>query len=225
MAEDDSFIHEVNEEIRKDKALALWGRYGPIIIYGAVALVFGTALWQGYTYWQNNKAGNIGDSFIEASALAKSGNYDEALKTFDQIASSNFGNYPALAQLQEASIALKKGDKKAAVDIFDKVVKNSKTPDNLKNVARINAAYILIDSESFDQINERISSFNDDNNPMRLSAREILGLSAWKAGLLPQAKTYFEQIINDSNSLGSGFATRAQIMLDLINSRTQSAKG
>ena len=44
---DDSFIREVNEELRQDQAKALWDRYGPafiglalIVVLSIVALVF-----------------------------------------------------------------------------------------------------------------------------------------------------------------------------------------
>ena len=225
MAEDDSFIREVNEEIRQEKARALWGRYGPIIIGAAVVLVLGTAAWQGYTYWQNKKAGAIGDTMTQASDLAASGKIDEAMATLKQVEASNFGSYPVLAQLSEAGLTLEKGDKQGAVALLDKITQSTDTPNALKDVARIRAAYILVDTASFNDISQRMATLAADNNPMRLSAREILGLSAWKAGNLPQAKTYFEQIINDSDSAGSGVAARAQLMLGLINSRTESAKG
>ena len=40
---DDSFIREVNEELRQDQAKALWDRYGPIVLGIAVAVVLATA--------------------------------------------------------------------------------------------------------------------------------------------------------------------------------------
>ncbi|WP_182419185.1 tetratricopeptide repeat protein [Bartonella sp. HY038] len=225
MAEDDSFIREVNEEIRQEKARALWGKFGPMIIGAAVALVLGTAVWQGYSYWQNKKAGTIGDAMLTAESLVKGGKVDEAIAALKQIESSEFGGYPSLAQMREAGLTLEQGNKQAAVAMFDKIAQNSDTPSALKDIASIRAAYILVDTADFNELSQRVTVFASDNNPMRLSAREILGLSAWKVGNLAEAKNYFEQIINDSESAGSGVAARAQLMLSLINSRTESAKG
>ena len=56
----ESFIREVNEEIRQEKAKALWGNYGPYLILAAVILVLGTGIYQIYDHWQSSKAGRIG---------------------------------------------------------------------------------------------------------------------------------------------------------------------
>ena len=47
---DDSFIREVNEEIRQDRAKALWDRYGPAAIVVAVLVVLATAAWVGFDF-------------------------------------------------------------------------------------------------------------------------------------------------------------------------------
>ena len=47
MMSDDSFIREVNEELRQDQAKALWDRYGPAFIALAVLVVLGTAAFVG----------------------------------------------------------------------------------------------------------------------------------------------------------------------------------
>jgi hypothetical protein len=48
---DDSFIREVNEEMRQDQARLLWDRYGPAALALAVLVVLATAAFVGYEYW------------------------------------------------------------------------------------------------------------------------------------------------------------------------------
>ena len=57
---DDSFIREVNEEIRQDQAKALWDRYGPAVIVLAVLVVLGTAAFVGYDYWDEHPRQPVG---------------------------------------------------------------------------------------------------------------------------------------------------------------------
>jgi hypothetical protein len=45
---DDSFIREVNEEIRREQAQALWDRFGPALLGIAILIVLGTAAVVGY---------------------------------------------------------------------------------------------------------------------------------------------------------------------------------
>ena len=42
-------FREVDEEVRKDRALTLWNRYGRFLIGGVVGVVAATAAWQGWT--------------------------------------------------------------------------------------------------------------------------------------------------------------------------------
>src|SRR5262245_23830679 len=74
---DDSFIREVNQELRQDQARALWDRYGPIGLAIAVAVVLATAAVVGYRYWVDTKANASGDAFSQALTLANSGKSDE----------------------------------------------------------------------------------------------------------------------------------------------------
>ena len=60
---DDSFIREVNEELRKDQAKALWDRYGPVALAVAVLVVLATALWVGYDHWVRTRANSSGDAW------------------------------------------------------------------------------------------------------------------------------------------------------------------
>lgn len=54
-------------------------------------------------------------------------------------------------------------------------------------------------------------------NAMRHSAREALGLSAYKAGDYAKAKSWFQQIVDDAQS-PRGIMNRAQMLLDVIAS-------
>jgi hypothetical protein len=63
---DDSFIREVNEELRSDQMRFVWRRFGRVIIAVAVLIVVGTAGYNGYRYWASHQAGDNGDKFIAA---------------------------------------------------------------------------------------------------------------------------------------------------------------
>ena len=88
---DDHFIREVNEELRKDQAKALWDRYGPIALAAAVLIVLATAAYVGYNYWIETRAGRSGDAFSQALRLANDGKNDEALKAFETLEAEGHG--------------------------------------------------------------------------------------------------------------------------------------
>ena len=50
---DDSFIREVDEELRSDRFQDFWKAYGKVLIGVALAIVIGTAA---YRYWEYSTA-------------------------------------------------------------------------------------------------------------------------------------------------------------------------
>jgi len=219
--EEDSFIREVNEELRRENARALWGRYGPILIGGAVALVLGTAVWQFYNYWIESKANRIGGQMVNALSMSESeGQYDLALAELDNVKMSDFGAYPILAAFRQAALLIQKGETQAAVQEFDAIANDGKAPEILRNMARLRAAYLLVDVGSFADVEARVKMLATDTNaPVQMAAREALGLAAWKAQDYSQAKDYFERIVSDEAALRTGFQLRAMQMLALLVER------
>ena len=68
--QNDSFIREVNEELRSDQVRNAWKRYSRIIIGAAVVIVLGTAGHRLWTHWDSTQASDAGDKFLAALTLA-----------------------------------------------------------------------------------------------------------------------------------------------------------
>jgi hypothetical protein len=212
--EHDSFIREVNEELRSDQMKAIWKQYGLIILGIAVAIVIGTAGYRGYTYWSNVQASASGDRFLEAMKLATENKPDEALAAFEALEKDGYAAYPVLARMRVAALQAAK-DPKAAIASFDEVAKDQKVPDAIRDVARLRAGWLMVDTAPYDDVSKEIEVLTDPQNPMRHSAREALGLSAYKNGNFKQAKDWFQAIANDQQT-PVNVGHRGQIMLDLM---------
>ncbi|MCF7643878.1 tetratricopeptide repeat protein [Bacillus subtilis] len=220
---DDSFIREVNEELRSEQMRAVWRRFGPILIGGAVAIVIGTAGYVGYEYWRESKAAVSGDQFLAALELAGENKTDEALSALKTLETEGAGSYPLLAQLRSATLLEQKKDMAGAVSAFDAVAADNKAPVALRDVAKLRAAYILVDTGSYDDVAKRAETLSADGNPMRGSAREVLGLAAYKAGRTDDAVKLFQQNADDA-AIPANIRQRANTMLDLMRSTEAAAK-
>lgn len=212
---DDSFIREVNQEYRQAQARALWDRYGPAGIGVAVAVVLATAAYVGYDYWIDSKANTSGDAFSQALNLANGGKQDEALAALKQLETDGHGAYPLLARMRAATVLADKGDFAGAVAEFDKVAADTSIPQALRDMAKLRAGYILVDSGSYQDVSGRVEVLTNDTNPLRHSAREALGLSAWKEGKAKDALVFFEQISTDETAPRNA-RDRASMLSDLI---------
>ncbi|AQX28309.1 MULTISPECIES: DUF2659 family protein [unclassified Bartonella] len=211
----DNFIYEVNEEIRQEKFYAFWKRYGFLIIGVIIVFILMIAFYQIYQQQQMSKASNVGDTFIKSLDLADEHHFDEAIKHLESVKKSDFGGYPFLANLREASLWMERGDAVKSVKMFDMIAADEKAPQILRKVAKIRAAYILVDIGTLDDVIQRVKDMANDIDPMRMSAREALGLAAYKADKMDNAIYYFQKIVEES-ALGFKVTDRAKIMLDLI---------
>jgi hypothetical protein len=214
---DDGFFREVNEELRSDKVKAFWKRYGSLLIGAVVALVVGTGVFAFYEYWTEKQASQSGDQFLAALNLVRDGKNDEALKTLDQLEKDGYGAYPVLARMRAAGVIAQKGDLAGAVVAFDKVSADTSIPQAIRDLAKLRAAFILVDTGSYDDVASRAEPLSSDSNPMRHSAREALGLAAWKAGRGADATKLFQQI-SDDQAAPANVRQFADTMLDLLKS-------
>jgi hypothetical protein len=211
-------FHEVEDDLRREKAKRLWARFGPYVILAAVLIVVGVGGWRGWEYWREQQAAAEGDRFVAALKLASENKHDEAMTALNDIAATGTGGYPVLAGFRAASelAATKKTDD--AVKAFDAIAAKPGTPPLLQQMARLRAALLVVDTSDLAQMKSRIGDLAETGNPWRHSARELLGLTAWRTGDLEAARGYFQSIADDPETPQS-MQSRTQLMQDLIRSK------
>lgn len=214
---EDSFVKEVDDELRADQFKSLWQRYGIVLVSAAVAVVLGTAGFEGYKYWRDRQASKSGDLFLEALTNAKDQKPEDALKALAELEKTGFGSYPLLARMRAATVLATQGNAKGAVEAFDAISADKSVDSAIADMARLRAALLLVDSGSYDDVAKHAEFLTADNNALRFSAREALGLSAWKAGKAKEAQGFFESIKNDE-AAPRALGERADLMLSVIKS-------
>jgi hypothetical protein len=217
----DTFVREVNEELRQERVRALWIRYGTAAVIVSVLIVLGVA---GYVLWQRYQAGVAaadGDRLLQATSLYSEGKTQEGNAILDGLARNGVGAYPALARMRlaEARVA---DDPAAAVAAFDEVANTSGAPQGLRDMAAVRAAYLLVDHGSLADVRARVERLTGDAEPLRFPAREALGLAAWKAQDIETARTMFDQLQEDLGA-PNGIRRRAGLMQELIAASTPPA--
>lgn len=212
---DDSFIREVNEELRSDQMKGAWRRFGRYIIAVAVLIVLGTIGKVAYEYWDSNQSSGAGDQFLAAMKLADENKTDEALAALDKLEKEGHGAYPVLARMRAATVLAQKGDNTGATSSFQEIAKDKSVPAAVQDAAKMRAGWLLIENGTYEQVSAAVEEMAVPGNAFRHSAREALGLAAYKAGNMAQARQWFQSIVDDVDS-PRGVANRAHMMLDLI---------
>ena len=209
---------EVDEDIRRDQYKKLWDRFGPYLIGAAVLIVAATAGFRGWEYWQEQRAQASGDRFLAAIEAAAAGDHDQAMSLLQEVAENGSGDYPMLARFRIATERVASGDSNGAIDEYDAIAESSGIPDEVRNIARLRAAFIMVDTSTTDELRTRIGDLAETGNPWRHTARELIGLSAWRSGEYEVARGFFNDIAVDQET-PNDLRQRSEVMLSLIRAR------
>ena len=208
-------FREVEEDIRREQMTALWRRYGVYVMGAAVLIVVVTAGWRGWEWYSARQAAAQGALYFDALQIAARGDHADAERALSSIAGEG-GPFAPLAKIRAAAELAAAGDREAAIEAFQAVAADQGVDPLLRETAQIRAGYLMVDFAEPAEIEQRLSGLATEGSAWRHSAREILGLAAYRAGDLETAASRFEELLGDPQT-PQDMQSRAQLMLSLIN--------
>lgn len=215
---------EVEEEFRNERLKTAWKRFGFIPIGLAVLIVLATAGFKGAEYWQAMTAARDGDRFLKAIALASEGDHGTAEEALLALAGETSSGYGVIARFRAATEAGNAGDVAGSIETFRALAVDPTVPDAYQDLAEIRAAYLAVDTESYEDLVDRIGHFAQEQAAGGWSAfaHEVLGLAAYKGGDLRTARTHFDDVMA-SPAAAASTRERAEMMAQLITGRIGAA--
>lgn len=192
-------FNEVDEELRRERAMRFWSRYQFWIIGLAVLIVIGAGGWRFWEYQQRTAAEAAGNRFQAAIKLASEGKNKEAQAAFEEIAKSGPSGYAMLAKFRAAN-QVGKADREAAIKLYDEVAANASAAPLLRDAARLRAGILLVDSGKLDEVKKRLDPLATQASAYRATAREMLALTAINAGDYKAASVWLDMIISDAQA-------------------------
>ena len=212
----ETFIREVDEELRRDQLKSLWTRFAPLIIGVCVLIVAITAGYRGWMWWEERKAAQAGDRFMAALTAIESGDRAKGEAELAAIAADADTGYSALARLRIAGEKAAAADKPAALTAYDAVANDNTVPQPLQDIGRVRAALLALDTGDLAGAKERAAPLNTPGNAWRHAAREVIGTAAYQAGDLKAARDAFTEIQQDAET-PQGLWMRSGLMVSLID--------
>ena len=193
----ETFLREVDENLRRDQLRDLGKRYGPLII-GAVVLFL--AAVGGWLYWQDRQAKQAESdsetlSTIYADIAAQNiATVPQRLKPLEE--SSN-DIVSATARLAQAAVALEKNDRQTALAKFKDVAADKGLPKPYRDLATVRATALEFDSLKPEQVIERLQPLTKAGEPWFGSAGEMTAMAYLKQGQKAKAAKLFADIAAD----------------------------
>ena len=192
-------FHEVDEDVRRDKAANLWKRYQTPVIVGAFLVVVATGA---YSFYESNRvkaAEGANVRFGAAAALATQGKSAEALAAFEALAKDAPRGYATLARMHAAQ-ELAQNDKIKAVAAFDAISEDKGVDKLTQQVAKLRAGLLLLEQGERQKMADRLGELVTSNGPLRFTAQELLALDALQDGDFNEADRVFKLILADQEA-------------------------
>ena len=197
MADSDSFVQEVTEEVRRDAMYAAWRKYGPFLV-GAIALVIiGTAAQSWWKNSQKNAMRDAGGAFIEAQTVEDP---EASAEAFLALSSENDGDYAAMAGLRAAASFGASGDVDRAVEQYQAVASMSGVDERLIDLAKLRLVMIRADIMEPSEMVEALQPLSVPGEPWRSLALEFTAAAHVRAGDVDAAVGSLSTLASDEST-------------------------
>jgi len=193
----ESFVREVDENLRRDQMRDMAQSYGKWII---AAVILFLAAVGGYLYWQNRQQSQaVADSEAMSTALDKvaAGDLKAAQAELTPLSDSSSDVTRASALLGRAALALRQNDRKTAIDLYKQVAADGGLPQAYRDLATVRGTMTEFDSLKPDEVIARLAPLSQAGNPFFGSAGEMTGMALLAKGDRGGAGQMFARIAAD----------------------------
>lgn len=218
----DVFMREVDEEVRREQMMEFGRKYGAWIAILVVLflVVLGGSIW--WRYHQQQVAGRQGEAFQAAIGDLGQGNIKAADAPLAKLATSHADGYRAMAAFTQADILLKNGDDKGAVAKLAGIANDASLDPPFRNLALVRETALQYDDLKPQQVVDRLKPLAVKGNPWFGSAGEMVGIAYTRMNRNDLAAKLFGQIAEDQ-TVPDSLRQRAVQMAALLKGEAAAA--
>ena len=191
---------EVDQDLRADRARALWRRYGILPIAAAVLVVLGVAAWEALTWRRDRASALAANEYIAASSTPAAEGHaarQAAIAKFRDIAKTAPDGYRTLARLRVAGLLADDGDLSAADAEWDAVAADGAAPRTMRDLANLQWAQHAIDAGDPAAVTARLRPLAGPEAPYHSLALEALALLSLRENKPDAARDTLRQVAAD----------------------------
>ena len=193
----ESFVREVDENLRRDQARDFLKQNGPWIV--GAALLFLAAI-AGWLYWQDRQVKQAEAETERLNAALTQIGGGQSAAGANQLApleGSDADGVRAAAHLTKAAVALEKADRKTAIAEYRTVVDDKGLAQPYRDLATIRLTALEFDQMKPEDVIARLKDLAVAGNPWFGSAGEMTAMALLKQGHKDQAGRMFAAIAAD----------------------------
>jgi hypothetical protein len=195
----DTFLREVDENLRRDRMRDFAKKYGNWIGVAVVLFLAGSG---GAIWWQQHQVQRSERQVEEISAIYRdvgAGKIGDAPKRLDKLGESGSRAIRASALFTAAAVALQQNDPKLAIAKYREIAGDSGLPQSYRDAALIRQTALEFDQIKPDEVVSRMSPFAKPGDPWFGTAGEMTALAMIKQGKKQEAGRLFAAIAKDKS--------------------------
>lgn len=194
MSNVDSFVEEVNEEVRRDRLYGYLRRYGWIAVVAILVIVGGAAFTEYRKAQDRAEAEALGDAMLAALSANDSAGRAEALETI----SAETPTSAAVLRMMTAAEEVNAGNTDAAIATLNTIATDGEVPEIYRQLAQFKAVTLQgTDAPAADR-RQALEAMAQPGNPFRLLAIEQLALIDIETGDTDAALARLKAILADA---------------------------
>ncbi|MGI8610879.1 MAG: tetratricopeptide repeat protein [Sphingomicrobium sp.] len=207
----ETFLREVDENLRRDQLSGMARKYGGWLI---AALVLFLAAVGGWLYWQERqRAAAAADSEVLAQVYTDigAGRMANVPQRLDALAGNGKGAVRASALFTRAAVAIEQNDRATATAKFNEIAADENLAAPYRDLGLIRATSLEFDALKPEQVIARMQPMAKPGNPWFGSAGELTAMALVKQGKKNEAGRLFAAIAADQQVPDSIRARAVQI--------------
>ena len=180
---------EIDEELKQDRAKAVWLRYGKYVAAAAAAVVLGVGASQGFSAWKQSQAETAANAYHQALAA------DDAVIALQGELAGLSDGYAVLARFRIAAGKAEAGDAAGAEADYLAIAADAGLSALYRDAAILLSAMNAPDTAKPADLQDRLAPLADGTGPWRPLALELSAALDLKAGDREAALAKLESII------------------------------
>lgn len=207
----ETFLREVDEDLRRDQLRDFAKKYGNWIIAGLIVFL---AACGGWIYWQHYQVQRSEKQVEELAQIYTdigAGRVATAPQKLDALAKSGKKGVRASALFTRAALAIQQNDLKLATATYKEIAGDDGLPKAYRDAALIRQTALEFDSMKPDAVVARLEPLAKPGDPWFTSAGEMTAMALIKQGKKQEAGRLFAAIAKDTNAPDAARARAFQI--------------
>lgn len=212
---------EVDEQLRSERLKTIALKSLPWVLAVAVIAVLAVGGVWGWRAYQENASSKASEAYSKAMTSFNGGDTAQAVTLWTEVSKSPSKAYKAMALMQLGGVKISDNKPAEAVKLFDEAA--DAAPDAIiADVARLKAAFALLDTAPYKEVETRLAPLTEEGRPYRAVAREALAFAKLRTGDLAGARSDFK-VLTLLPGASEGVRGRAQAAIELIDSGSAKA--